>query len=193
MGSADCHRFNTSWLCFVGSTISGMDEDRDRREVTPLGEPDPHEIAVFWTRYLTASGADQSLSVPPSWCFGDSVELADSLIELVVRGPKRATAGAVAEYEAEGEAVPTVGDLSIVTDGAMRPQALLEATDVRVGPLSSVDEQFAWDEGEGDRSREWWLNAHTRYFTRSYARLGLEFHPDIPVVFERFAVRYHED
>lgn len=167
-----------------------MDEDRDY--VTPLGEPDPDEIAAFWARYLSASGADPSLSVPLSWCFGDTVELADELIELVVRGPKRATAGAVADYEADGEPLPTVGDLSIVTDGAMRPRALLETTDLRVGPLSSVDEQFAWDEGEGDRSREWWLNAHTRYFTRSFARLGLEFHPDVPVAFERFAIRYHE-
>lgn len=132
------------------------------------------------------------VSVPSSWCFGGTVELADELIELAVRGRKRATAGAVAEYEADGEPLPTVGDLSIVTDGATRPRAVLETTDVRVGPLSSVDEQFAWDEGEGDRTREWWLDAHTWYLTRSFARLGLEFHPDIPVVFERFAISYHE-
>ena len=64
--------------------------------------------------------------------------------------------------------------------------------EVRVGTLSSVDERFAWDEGEGDRTREWWLDAHTWYFSRAFAGLGLEFHPDIAVVFERFAVRYHE-
>jgi uncharacterized protein YhfF len=115
------------------------------------------------------------------------------LIELVVGGPKRATAGAVAEYEADGDPLPGVGDLSIVTDGSMRPRVLLETTEVRVGPLSSVDDQVAWDEGEGDRTRAWWLNAHTSYFTRAFARLGLEFHPHITVVFERFVVRYHED
>lgn len=170
-----------------------MDEERDRIYVTPLGDPDPDDVASFWARYLQATGAAPASSVPPAWCFGDTVELADELIELVVRGPKRATAGAMAEYEADDDSVPVVGDLSIVTDGSMRPRALLETTDVRVGPLSSVDEQFAWDEGEGDRSREWWLDAHTWAFTRAFARVGLAFHPHIDVVFERFAVRYQED
>lgn len=133
-----------------------------------------------------------SAPVPPAWCFGDTVELADELIALVLHGPKRATAGAVAEYEADDEPIPAVGDLSIVTDGSMRPKVVLETTDVRVGPLSSVDDQFAWDEGEGDRTRDWWLDAHTWYFTRAFARLGLRFHPDIDVVFERFDVRYSE-
>ena len=110
----------------------------------------------------------------------------------MVGGTKRATAGAVAEYEADGDPLPTPGDLWIATDGSMRPRALLETTEVRVGPLSSVDEQFAWDEGEGDRTRQWWLDAHARYFTRAFARLGQEFHPHIAVVFERFVVRYRE-
>ncbi len=168
-----------------------MTDERDHVYVTPLGEPDPDEIAAFWAR-CRAAVPGLPAAVPEAGCFGDTVELADELIALVVGGPKRATAGAVADYEAEGEALPVVGDLSIVTDGSMRPRAVLQVTDVRVGPLSSVDEEFAFDEGEGDRTRASWLDAHTWFFTRAYARLGLEFHPDIPVVFERFTVRYSE-
>ena len=37
---------------------------------------------------------------------------------------------------------------------------MIETTDVRVGPLGSVDEEFAWDEGEGDRTRDDWLRMH---------------------------------
>lgn len=159
--------------------------------VTPLGEPDPDEVAAFWAR-CRATVPGLPTEVPEAWCFGDTVELADELIALVVDGPKRATAGALADNEAEGEPLPEVGDLSIVTDGSMRPRAVLQVTDVRVGPLSSVDDAFAFDEGEGDRTRESWLDAHTWFFTRTYERLGLEFHPDIPVVFERFTVRYTE-
>jgi uncharacterized protein YhfF len=63
---------------------------------------------------------------------------------------------------------------------------------VRIGPLSSVDDAFARDEGEGDHTRAYWLDAHARYFSRTLAAAGLAFHPDIPVVFERFTVRYQE-
>lgn len=168
---------------------------RDDRcsNTTPVGVVDAHQVAAFWGRFVLAAGIDPKTPPPSAWCFGDTVELADKLIELVLHGPKRATAGALAEYEAGGAPVPEVGDLSIATDGAMRPRAVLESTEVRVGPLSSVDDQFAWDEGEGDRSRAWWLDAHTRYLSRAFARMGLEFHPGIPVVFERFAVHYQED
>ena len=159
----------------------------------PIGEPDPGEVAAFWGRFLATASLEASLPEPSVWCFGDTPELADKLIDLFLNGPKRATAGALAEYAADDDPLPEVGDLSIVTDGAMRPRAVIETTDVRVGPLSSVDDQFAWDEGEGDRSRQWWLAAHTRYFSRVFARMGLEFHPDIPVAFERFVVRYRED
>ena len=159
----------------------------------PIGDPDADQVSAFWGRFLEAGALDRSLPQPSVWCFGDTTELADELIDLVLNGPKRATAGALAEYEADGDPLPEVGDLSIVTDGAMRPRAVIETTEVRVGPLSSVDDQFAWDEGEGDRSREWWLKIHTRYFSRAFARMGLEFHPNIPVTFERFVVRYRED
>jgi uncharacterized protein YhfF len=174
------------------STINRMVTDRDEIYVTPLGTPQPEHVAAFWER-CRARAAGLSMAVPPVWCFGDTAELADELIELVISGPKRATAGAVADYDSAIEAIPSVGDLSIVTDGSMRPRALLEVTDIRIGPLSSVDEAFAYDEGEGDRTVESWLDAHTWYFARSYARLGLEFDAGIPVVFERFAVRYAED
>ena len=178
----------------LSSNLGWMVEPDDRSGyVTPLGEVDSDQVATFWSRFVAVASLAPSVPMPSAWAFGDTIELADELIDLVLYGPKRATAGAVAEYEAEGEAVPKIGDFSIATDGAMRPRAVLEATDVRVGPLSSVDDQFAWDEGEGDRTRESWLDAHTWYFSRAFARLGLEFHPDIPVVFERFALRYQED
>lgn len=169
------------------------DEERNRRYSTPLGIPDPDEIAAFWRRYLAASGSDPSTRQPDPWCFGDTSELADELIELVLHGHKRATAGATEVYELEQEPIPAVGDHSIVMDGSMRPMAVLMTTDVRVGPLSSVDDRFAWDEGEGDRTRNSWLDAHRWFFARQYAEHGLRFHPDIPVVFERFAVVHRED
>jgi len=124
--------------------------------------------------------------------FGDSRELADELLALVLDGPKRATAGSVAAFEHTGEALPVVGDLWIAADGSGRPRAVLRTTEVRTGPLSSVDDAFAWDEGEGDRSRSMWLTDHEAFFRRQLPNLGVEFDPDMPTVFERFEVVYVE-
>ena len=168
-------------------------DDNDRsRYVTPVGAADPAAVAEFWERAVAACGLDPTLSVPAAGCFGDTVELADELIELVLHGDKRATAGALEEFGATGELLPVVGGYCIATDGAMLPRAVLYTTDIRIGPLSSVDEQFAWDEGEGDRTRAWWLEAHTWYFTTTAERTGIEFRPDMPTVFERFTVTYQE-
>ena len=124
--------------------------------------------------------------------FGDSQELANELIGLVVAGPKRATAAALADFELEGLELPVLGGLSIATDGQGTARAVLRTTDVRVGPLSSVDDSFAWDEGEGDRTRRSWLDDHERFFRRYLPSIGIEFDPDMATVFERFEVVYSE-
>ena len=154
--------------------------------------PDLAALDAFWRRFTEAHPEYASDAIPPAWSFGDSAEMADELLELVIAGPKRATAGALADYLDEGEPVPAVGALSVLLDGASRPRAVIVTTDVRVGPLSSVDDRFASDEGEGDRTRAWWLDAHDRYFRRWFAAVGRDFHPDIDVVFERFELVYHE-
>ncbi|MEM9132353.1 MAG: ASCH domain-containing protein [Actinomycetota bacterium] len=160
---------------------------------TPLGTRDEAAVADFWRRFLAASGRPDDTPLADAWPFGDSVELADELIDLVLHGPKRATAGAVAEYEHDGDPIPRVGDLEIALDGAMRPRAVLEITDVRIGPLSSVDDRFAWDEGEGDRTRAFWLEAHTVFFSRFLPTIGVAFTPDMATIFQRFDVIYQED
>ena len=118
--------------------------------------------------------------------------MADELLDLVLAGTKRATAGSVADYDAEGDVVPEVGDFEIVTDGELRPRAVLQFTHVRIGPLSSVDDQFAFDEGEGDRTRDYWLAEHTDFFARTQPA-GIDFDPDMATVFQRFDLLHHED
>ena len=162
------------------------------RERTPLPPLDRAAADAFWARYLASVGEHEGAEYSDLTCFGDSVEFADELIDLVLHGPKRATAGSVAEYEADGVPMPRVGDRWIACDGQGVPRAVLRTTELRIGPLSSVDEQFAWDEGEGDRTRADWLRAHTEFFTRSHAERDLPFHSEIPVAFERFELVYSE-
>ncbi len=173
----------------MGGPAGSTGRDRYR---TPLPAPDRGAVEAFWERFLAAGGGPADTPVPGVSPFGDTVELADELIDLVLDGPKRATASALVEFEADGEPVPVVGNRWIAVDGSGRPRTVLETTEVRVGPLSSVDDRFARDEGEGDRTRASWLDDHTGLFGRLYDRLGLALHPHIDVVFERFDVRYSE-
>lgn len=161
-------------------------------EHRPLPAIDQDAVAAFWRRFLMSSDLPETTPVPAVEFFGDHVDLANALLELVLTGPKRATAGAAADFEREAIPFPAPGDHWVVCDGTARPRAVLTTTEVRVGPFQSVDAAFAWDEGEGDRSREDWIRGHENFFRRHLPRIGLEFNENLPVVFERFELTYHE-
>ena len=78
----------------------------------------------------------------------------------------------------------------MILDGEGHSRFIWRTTDK---PLSQVDEAFAWDEGEGDRTREWWLHAHRRYFARQAMRERLDIDDEILTVFERFEVVWQLD
>jgi uncharacterized protein YhfF len=80
--------------------------------------------------------------------------------------------------------MPKPGDF-VMIDGAGRPRFISRATEVTIKPLVEVDAAFAWDEGEGDRTRAWWLDAHRRYFARQAVREGFELSDAVMTVFER--------
>ena len=160
--------------------------------MTALPSVNIDDARKFWDRFLAANPGHEAVAFPAMVePFGDSVELADALLELVINGPKRATAGSLVDYERDG-ILPEVGVASIATDGSGLPRAVLQTTEVRIGPLSSVDELFAWDEGEGDRTRADWLAMHTRYFERYLPTIGETFSSEMATVFERFEVLYSE-
>jgi uncharacterized protein YhfF len=127
----------------------------------------------FWTRFVAATGIDGPHT---TWAFGDSPQMQTELGLLVRDGPKRATAGPVEEP------LPQPGDLSVILDGSGDPLCVIRTTEVEVRPFGEVDERFAWDEGEGDRSLDDWRREHLRFF----ASLGTPADMHTPVVLERF-------
>ncbi len=120
--------------------------------------------------------------------FGDTPEMATELAHLVITGIKRATASLARDYDDGREPTPRPGDFVVVQDGESRPRFIWRTIEVTIKPLSQVDETFAWDEGEGDRTRAWWLDAHRRYFARQARRERFELHDEILTVFERFEI-----
>jgi uncharacterized protein YhfF len=148
------------------------------------------KIQNFWQAYLDSLPANSHKpeTMPPYWHFTDNEPSANHLAELTLVGTKRATAGALWSYEAEGEATPQPGDLSIIIDWDENPVCLIETLQVDITPFHAVDEDFARTEGEGDGSLTYWKDVHWQYFSREMAAIGRQAHEDMPVVCERFRV-----
>ena len=104
--------------------------------------------------------------------WGDSSRMADELGGLIADGTKTATCSAFWEYEAEGEPLPEVGVKTVVLDGNGDPLCIVETMEVEVRPYDRVDALFAYEEGAGDRSLEYWREAHWRFFSRTLPDTG---------------------
>ena len=114
-----------------------------------------------------------------SFGFGDSPELMDELLELVLAGKKTATCWAASE----GDKGAAVGKHWIAKDGRGRLRAVLETIELTRRRFGEVDAAFAYDEGEDGRTLSDWRAAHTSYFTGRG-----EFSLDMDLYCERFRV-----
>ncbi len=153
---------------------------------------DNDRVEAYWRDYLNTLPADSPVRderyVAEGW--GDSPQLADELGTLIASGTKTAACSALWEYEAEGEPLPEVGVKTIVLDSDDDPLCIIETTEVEIRPFNEVDARFAFEEGEGDRSLEYWREAHWRFFSRTLPKVGKEPTTDMPLVCERFRVIY---
>jgi uncharacterized protein YhfF len=144
----------------------------------------------FWLQFCdTDAGVDPNHAYQV-WHFGDSRDLAEQLCELVLQGKKTATACLVWETDHDPSNAPVLGGYSVITDFDGNPRCIIKTTEIRVLPFAEVDEEFAADEGEGDRSLEYWRRVHWDYFTRRCKEMGKEASATMAVMCERFKVVY---
>ena len=111
--------------------------------------------------------------------FGDSPELADTLLALVLAGRKTATCGALRDYGVGGEAMPVVGRRDIVLNSKGEEAAVIETLSLETMAFDAVAPSFSDLEGEGPYAE--WRREHEAYFARNGG-----FSPDMPVVCEKF-------
>lgn len=151
-----------------------------------MDKPRSPEVEAFWNAYRAERHLpEQAYDV----CrMGSSAEMGDELLALILDGHKRATACLLRDVETGHEVMARVGGHVVVLDGADRPRAIWRTRTVDVKPLDQVDAAFAWDEGEGDRTRADWLGMHVRYFAARATAEGFAFDPSMPAVFERFTL-----
>ena len=152
--------------------------------VRPLLTPEE-----FWEAFCDHNlDLDRTTLYYTVWQFMDGGRGCDRLASLVRANIKTATSSLLATFELDGEKVPEVGDYSIVLDSEEEHLFIIKDTKVEIKKFSEVDSEFAYKEGEGDQSLDYWRRVHREYFTKVCESYDLEFSEDMDVVCEEFEI-----
>jgi uncharacterized protein YhfF len=124
-------------------------------------------IEAYWQKFLSTLPEDSPYHTKTysEGGYGDSPELMDELIQLVLEGKKTATCGSLWEWEAEEKPIPKIGDVWVELDGSGNPVCITETVEVTIRNYNEVDADFARAEGEGDLSLNYWRDAHRNFVT----------------------------
>lgn len=148
-------------------------------------------VQSYWDRFLTTQTRLKKVpELEEAWSFGDTPEMADELVALVLSGQKTATSSAHATYEKAGELLPEPSSFSIILDGQGQPRCVVETTLVKVVPFFDITESDAAKEGEGDLSLTYWRDVHEKFWRGNLDMYDLVFSEEMLVVFEEFKVVY---
>ena len=149
-------------------------------------------VEDYWQKFQDTLSPESGYRARPFTAegWGDGPQMAAELGALIAAGIKTATCSAVWEWQAEGQAWPVPGAITVVLGGNAEPLCIVETIEVTVRRYNQVDASFAFDEGEGDRSLAYWREAHRSFFSRSLKSIDRQFVEDMPLVCERFKLIY---
>jgi uncharacterized protein YhfF len=146
-------------------------------------------IDDFWRKFQNTYAQDQAPTDYTAYSFGNSPQMTDDLGKLVLEGKKCATTSLAWIYEHfSNEKIPAVGDYNIILNSKNEPLCIIQIKEVTRRKFSEVDEAFAYAEGEGDRSLQYWREAHWRFFERECKSIGRTRSENMPVLCEVFEV-----
>lgn len=120
------------------------------------------------------------------WHFELTENACNYLLDLVLKGIKKATSCSYDGYE-EDEEMPKVGDMSVITDWDDNPRCVIRTTNIRIIPFKDITYDIAKLEGE-DENLELWRKTHEKFFKAEGEELGYTFSDDMKVLFEEFEV-----
>ena len=99
--------------------------------------------------------------------FGTPGPSREKLVNLILHGQKRATAGLlIGDYESEGEPIEHVGELLAIVDNDGKHVGTMKVTRVEVLRFADVPDEFALAEAEGDMNAADFRASHLAYWTR---------------------------
>ena len=120
-----------------------------------------------------------------AWSFGNTKEMADDLGHLVLAGKKTATCSLLSAYRGFENEIPQVGVYSVLCDGEDKPLCIIFLTETSICKFKDISKQHAYEEGEGDRTLDYWKKVHRDFFS-NYT----DFTDESDLVCERFKVSF---
>ena len=201
---------------YIGKTLRCLVDGRDKDMLTARTEGGRlvrfagSDDLIGTYRYLTITGAttwsltaedaidrfvrESGLDIPEydAYYYGYP-EAADEILAALLRGDKRATTGLKCLYEIENEPLPQVGQYSVILDSKGLPHCITRIINIEITKFRDISEEYAFIEGEGDKSLKYWKDAHREVFTRECREgAGIEFNEDMECVCEYFEVVYQK-
>ncbi len=99
--------------------------------------------------------------------FGTPGPSREKLVNLILHGQKRATAGLlIGDYESEGEPIEHVGELLAIVDNDGKHVGTMKVTRAEILRFADVPDEFALAEAEGDMNAADFRASHIAYWTR---------------------------
>lgn len=152
-------------------------DDRSKSYLVQYLSSLPDELATKYTSF----SAD---------CFCADEYNANVCVDLILKGEKTATCSLDIWYSEQGETMPEVGHLMVVTNWDGKPMCIVETTSVSKCRYSEVTADFAASEGEGDKTLSWWKKAHWNFFSKECEELNTSPSEQMLLVLERFKLVY---
>lgn len=144
-----------------------------------------NKIQTFWENFLKETKRDLNTTYMSHFYFEHTEYWANELLRLVLIGQKQATSSSYQSYIIEGEPLPKIGDLNIVTDFDGNPKGVIETTQITILPFKDLTFDIVKREGE-DATLDSWQKNHIKFFKAEGQKIGYTFDEHLLVVFEDF-------
>jgi uncharacterized protein YhfF len=156
-----------------------------------MDDPVTLQVNAFWRSYVERlPESERGREYFEAFQFGAGREMANQLARLVLDGIKTATSDLIWHMDANDKPRWHVGDEHIVLDGAWTPVAVIRTTELEDRRFCDIDDGFAYDYGEGDRTLAWWRKHMFAWYANECREIGIEPTEEMPLQCERFEVVY---
>lgn len=143
--------------------------------------------AAFWERCCEALTAEARERGYAERCIGNTPEMVDEVLELIVSGAKRGTFSLPETLERAGKR-PAPGDHVILTRHDGNAACLLRIDACELLPFDQVGSDELEIEAPAARDPRVWRDIHERYWAPALAARGQELMPGQPVLMQRFTL-----